>query len=69
MIVNVWLAPNATVCGAAGLMLPLSPAVGVIVYTLMAKLTLIVWSAVTLVNVWLVTAPTETSSTRTSATW
>ena len=50
-------------------MAPWSPAVGVIVYVSIANVALIVWSAVTLVNVWLVTAPTEPPSTRTSAMW
>src|SRR5947199_4026991 len=37
--------------------------------TVCAKLAAMVWLAVTLLNVYVVTAPTETPSTSTSATW
>ena len=50
-MVKVLDCPYSTVCGVAGVMAPLAPALGVIVKVSTAKVALIVWSACTLVNV------------------
>ena len=52
-----------------GAMLPFAPADAVIVWVSIANVALMVRFVVTLVNVNDVTAPTETPSTSTSATW
>ena len=65
---NAWLEPQFTDTAPLGEMAPFAPADAVIVSMSIAKLAAIVWLAVTLVNVWAVTGPTETPSTRTSAT-
>ncbi|TMG82452.1 MAG: hypothetical protein E6H78_14685 [Betaproteobacteria bacterium] len=67
-MVNVWLATALTVTLPAGEILPLAPADAAMVNVLIAKLAAIVWLAMTLLKVYVDTAPTDTPSTRTSAT-
>ena len=67
--VNDWLAPAATVIAPAGDIFPPAPALAVIVYVVGAKLAVIVWAALTPVNVYELAAPTETPSTITAVIW
>jgi hypothetical protein len=67
VIVNILLDPELTETAVAGEIVPPVPAVGVIVKLLSAKVALMVWLAVTLVKVYVATAPTDTPSTRTFA--
>ena len=68
MIVYIWLEPEFTFVVPAGVMLPFTPVVAVIVYWLGANVAKIVCDAATLVNWYVVTLPTELLSTNTSAT-
>src|SRR5216117_1563184 len=67
VMVKAWCAPQLTVTEPLGEIEPPLPALAAMANVLTAKLAAIVWPAVTLVKVWLVTAPAETPSTITSA--
>ena len=69
MIVNVWSEPQFTGTAPLGEIWPWAPAEAEIVLMSPANEALIVWFAVTFVKPYLVTAPTELPSTRTSSTW
>jgi hypothetical protein len=71
VIVNVLLAPDATVTVPEGEIIPPVPAEALMVYEVLllaVKLAEIVWFAVTLLKVYEVTAPTDDPSTRTLET-
>jgi hypothetical protein len=65
--VNVVSVPASTGTAPDGVIAPFDPALAVIVCT-NANEAAIVWLAVMLASVWLVTAPTDAPSTSTSST-
>jgi len=68
VMVNDWLAPEFTVTVPEGLIEPLLPALAVMVNVMGVNAALMVWSAVTLLNVKEVTAPWLAPSTVTLET-
>ena len=69
MIAKVAFEPADTACAPEGAIEPSAPAEAAMVKISPVKTAEIVWLAVTLVNWNDVSAPTETPSTSTSATW
>ena len=64
---NVWLPPGGTLTAPLGVIVPPVPGVDVIVYDNPdSKVATMLWFAITFVNVYELTAPTEDPSTVTS---